>query len=182
MKATDHLRHDHELIMRGLGVLHVIADRVERREPLADEPVQQILAFFRDFADTCHHAKEEDTLFPALAARGIPGRGGPIAVMLQEHQEGRSLLRALADAAGDLEHRPEARARFADAARDYEALLGAHIDKENEVLFHLADRVLDAAEDARILAAFEHHERRLAALGEHAQQRRTIEALAAQYL
>jgi hemerythrin-like domain-containing protein len=36
------------------------------------------LVFLKEFADRCHHGKEEDFLFPALEKAGIKKEGGPI--------------------------------------------------------------------------------------------------------
>ncbi|MGD0266766.1 MAG: hemerythrin domain-containing protein, partial [Candidatus Methylomirabilota bacterium] len=38
----------------------------------------------------CHHGKEENLLFKTMVDRGFPRQGGPIAVMLHEHETGRS--------------------------------------------------------------------------------------------
>jgi hemerythrin-like domain-containing protein len=38
-----------------------------------------MMEFLSVFADTCHHGKEEDFLFPGLEAAGIPNEGGPSA-------------------------------------------------------------------------------------------------------
>ena len=35
--------------------------------------------FVRNFADRCHHAKEEGNLCPRLEARGLPSQDGPVA-------------------------------------------------------------------------------------------------------
>ncbi len=50
------------------------------------------------FADQCHHGKEEDLLFPAMEAAGIPRESGPIGVMLEEHNIGRQYVRGMAEA------------------------------------------------------------------------------------
>jgi hemerythrin-like domain-containing protein len=146
MRPTDVLRQEHEQILTALSVLTAIADR---DEPLPREHVDQLLAFFRGFADRCHHAKEETALFPTLEARGIPRQGGPIGVMLREHAEGRALLDEIAEAAaaGD-------RARFVGEVRAYDELLGEHIHKENQILFRVAERVLDEADDRRVQGLF----------------------------
>jgi hemerythrin-like domain-containing protein len=39
-----------------------------------------LIGWLRGFADRTHHAKEERSLFPALAAAGISSEGGPIEV------------------------------------------------------------------------------------------------------
>lgn len=54
--------------------------------------------FIRNFADRCHRAKEEDQLFVRMQDRGSPFEGGPIAVMLMEHEEGRRHIGAVAKA------------------------------------------------------------------------------------
>jgi hemerythrin-like domain-containing protein len=94
--------------------------------------------------------KEETILFPRMVEAGVPGEGGPIGVMLYEHDEGRAHIRAMNDAL------PKAASGDADVrrvlireARGCVALLRAHIQKENMVLFPIADRVFDpAAKDA----------------------------------
>lgn len=111
--------------------------------------------FVRNFADGCHHAKEEDILFPVLEKAGIPRDGGPIGCMLDEHEQGRALIRLMSDnmnsaASGD-EH---ARAVVFDAVGAFVGLLRQHIEKEDSILFVMADRVLDAAQQASMLEKF----------------------------
>ncbi len=115
----------------------------ENPTPEVVEAVDDCLAFFRLFADACHHGQEEDVLFVELVDRGMPREVGPIAVMLAEHDQGRALVRAMiaaqqkaiggdADGWADLER----------AARDYVSLLRRHIMKEDGVLFEMADRMI----------------------------------------
>jgi hemerythrin-like domain-containing protein len=146
MRPTDALREEHEKILTALRVLAAIADR---DGPFPSDHVAQLVAFFRGFADRCHHAKEEAALFPALEARGVPRQGGPIGVMLQEHEEGRALVGDIAEAAAEGD-----RARFVQEVRVFVDLLGGHIQKENQILFRMADRVLDDADDRRIQGLF----------------------------
>jgi hemerythrin-like domain-containing protein len=131
---TDILREEHRVILRALDVLGTAAARLAGGRPLPEGWWPEIIAWLRDFADRTHHAKEESSLFPAMVKAGVPSAGGPIGVMLEEHERGRALVRAME--AG------EPAARAADA-REFVALLRQHIDKENGVLFPLADAVLD---------------------------------------
>lgn len=131
---TQVLRDEHTLILRALDVLdEAVAD--EASTPLPEGWWSQLAAWLRRFADEGHHAKEETLLFPALLEAGLPAEGGPVAVMLAEHAEGRGLVAAIDATAGT----PRA-----TAARAYARLLRAHIDKENFVLFPLADELVDA--------------------------------------
>jgi len=80
-------------------------------------------------------------LFPAMIKAGAPSEGGPIDLMLEEHAEGRALVRAMGEGVP---------AGQAGAARRYVELLRQHIEKENDVLFPLADAVLDEADQREV--------------------------------
>lgn len=54
--------------------------------------------FIRQYADDFHHAKVEDALFEALVANGMSHEHGPVAVMLQEHDQGRHFVKRMEDA------------------------------------------------------------------------------------
>lgn len=152
MRPTDVLRREHEIILHALGLLERVAQQLARGGAVAATTARPLAAFFRDFADAFHHVKEEGVLFPAMIAAGMPSHGGPIAVMLHEHNLGRALVRTLNEQA-HLED-DEARRRFAEAARGYVELLGAHIQKENQILFRMADQILDPAGDAQLFADY----------------------------
>jgi hemerythrin-like domain-containing protein len=131
---TDVLRDEHVVILRGLDLLEAAAGQAEDGRDPPEPWWNDVLAWFRLFADRNHHGKEETVLFPAMIRAGAPPEGGPIDVMLDEHVEGRALLHAMARNA------PGERAR---AARHYAQFLRDHIDKEQGVVFPLAEAILD---------------------------------------
>lgn len=147
------LRHEHEVILRALALLEHVGGRLESGQPVNRQALGWLIEFFRTFADRCHHGKEEQHLFPALERHGLPKDSGPLGVMLHEHTEGRAFVRAIAE--GD-------DATAAWAIRHYAALLRAHIDKENNVLFPLAEQVLPEEEQHALLSAFEEVEQAVA--------------------
>jgi len=54
--------------------------------PFVDtKDMHDFIGFLKEFADKCHHGKEEGLLFPALIQAGLPEKGGPIGVMLADH-------------------------------------------------------------------------------------------------
>lgn len=146
LTPTDLLREEHRVILRALGALEAAAARLAAGRTLPAEWWPELIAWLRGFADRNHHAKEESSLFPAMVKAGVPSAGGPIQVMLEEHERGRALIRAME--AGE----PAVRAA---TAREYVALLREHIDKENGVLFPLADAVLDEAAQRALQREFE---------------------------
>ena len=151
MKApTDVLRDEHRVILAALTTLDAAAGRLAAGRALPEGWWERIIAWLRAFADKNHHAKEEASLFPALVKAGVPAEGGPIAVMLEEHREGRALILTMATAPA-----PAARAR---AAQDYVRLLRDHIAKENDILWPLAEAVLDERARQAVAREFENVE------------------------
>ena len=152
-------------------VIEKVLDATERAlwNDLIDRSFfEKALDFFRNFADGCHHAKEEDELFPVLETSGIPREGGPIGCMLKEHEEGRYLVRIITDNLDEaVEGDPEALHTLRKAATYYVALLREHIQKEDNVLFVLADQVLGPEEQKLMLTAFDRAERSNNNVGKH---------------
>ena len=156
MQATDVLREEHEVIQQVLDCLEELARRADRTLQLEIGSVREALDFLATFADRCHHEKEEQRLFPALEERGLSRQFGPLAVMLAEHDQGRTLIRTMRAATADVARNPAGSAqRFAAAARSYVGLLRDHIAKENGVLFPLADRTLSESEKRALALGFE---------------------------
>ncbi len=156
MTPTDELKHEHQIILIALDGVEREMQRVQDGGPVPEERVGQMIDFVQNFADRCHHAKEENLLFTRMQERGLPANGGPIGVMLQEHDEGRRLVRTAAKAlpgagAGDA----GARAALAANLLAYVRLLRLHIDKEDNVLYPMADKILTPADQAELTAAFE---------------------------
>jgi hemerythrin-like domain-containing protein len=135
------------------------------------------VGFLKEFADKCHHGKEEGILFPELAKAGIPEQGGPIGVMLSEHTEGRKLIKEMEES---IAPKPDV-SKFVDSARKYQTLLGDHIAKENNVLFPMADRVLDSRQLTRVHEAFEQHEEKVMGKGRHEELHDLLKVLKKKY-
>lgn len=167
MTPTEILKNEHEIILLVLGAAEGEAEAIRKTGRMDAERVRKMVEFFRRFSDAGHHAKEEKTLFPTLEARGMPREGGPIGVMLAEHDEGRRLVSAVA-AALDGADRGDASApaAAAESLAAFVALLREHIEKENHCLFPMADQALTAEDQAALSAAFDRIEREGAGEGE----------------
>jgi hemerythrin-like domain-containing protein len=160
MKPTEQLTAEHRSILSMLEVFTCMAEQLEAGEPIPPDHLEQGLTFIREFADHCHHGKEEDHLFTAMEAAGIPREGGPVAVMLYEHDQGREYVRNMATAleayrAGN----QEAGSTFSDNAHGYISLLKQHIHKEDHILYPIADQHLSADQQATLKSAFEQVDR-----------------------
>jgi hemerythrin-like domain-containing protein len=151
---VDVLMAEHRTIERVLtAVENRLADSTPG--PFPYEFLTGALDFFRNFADGCHHAKEEELLFPLLEQRGIPRENGPIGCMLKEHEQGRDCLATVQthlDAARD--GSAEAVAAVRAAALSYVEMMRQHIYKEDNVLFQMAFRALSPADIEDLTTGF----------------------------
>ena len=138
---------EHELIVEVLASLQAMAEKLAAGGVVARQDVADFGRFFRDFADKCHHGKEEDRLFAKMVEAGFPQDGGPIAVMLSEHDAGRHEVRGLlAIGAGNGPLSQVERAAVMDSARQFVPLLYAHIQKENNILYPMAQNAIPPEE------------------------------------
>ena len=156
MQATSVLMEEHRIIERMLGDLETASARLAGGAPVRPGFFLDAAEFVKGFADGCHHRKEEGVLFPAMEAAGVAREGGPIGVMLAEHEEGRRLTGAMRAAAEKLEAGSIAfRGEVVRNAQAYAALLRQHIAKEDTVLFPMADRLLLPAARTKLAEDFE---------------------------
>jgi len=155
MEPMQALSQDHRVIERMLNVLESAVARVQSGAQVRAALFVEAADFIRNFADACHHRKEEEGLFPALEMAGLPRHGGPVGVMLGEHDEGRRFSAALRAAAEKLAAGDAAAAQeVAHSARNYTGLMRQHIMKEDNVLFMMARNVLDPDRQAALSEQF----------------------------
>lgn len=182
MQAIDDLVHEHHAVVQALAVLDQVAASLGRDGSQAEADLAELLDFFTGFVDRCHHAKEEEVLFPELERVIQEPRKESIGVMLAEHEAGRTHVRAIAELlqrllSGDA----SAVAEITQQANAYRQLLSSHIDKENTVLFAMAERLIPADAGERIAAQFERIEQERVGAGRHAQYHEMLRRLKASY-
>ncbi len=168
MRSTEHLVADHSRILGVLRALDRVLHEADRTRTVPSEFLRTLVTFSQSFVDRCHHGKEEGCLFPCLERRGMPRDGGPIGVMLEEHERGRALVRELAEM---LDRYEAGRARVDDVlapCRAYVDLLQHHIEKENTMLFPMGENIMGDDDDDATVTCFEKGE---AELGHGAHER-----------
>ena len=165
MEAIETLMAEHQQILGAIGALEAYAGEVRRG---GGDPAElgEFVTFIREFADAHNHAKEEDLLFAAMVEAGFPRDGGPIGMMLHEHDLGRAHIAVLAGLVGAAAPWTAAdRERLHAAALGYAELLRAHIHKEDEILYPMAEARLPGALAARVDGAAADHDARQTASG-----------------
>ena len=183
MKATSTLKKEHEAIRLMLKIMEAACVKIETEKKVHVAEVDEMIDFLKVFADQCHHGKEENILFPCLEQAGIPREGGPIGVMLAEHDQGRKYIANMARALTDYEDGAAAGlTALVENIRAYAELLEQHINKENNVLFVMADRVLTEETQDELYDKFEELEENIIGKGKHEELHKRLEILSETYL
>lgn len=155
----DMLSHEHIHILKVVNALGVMADRLRQGEHVEPALFLQSVHFMREFADKCHHAKEEAVLFPAMEARGVPASGCPLAALRSEHVKGRKLVGELEQAAHGLAAGEQhAVSAITDAVNAIGTLYPDHIWKEDEMVFPMTARLFSERDLSDIRRRFDEAE------------------------
>jgi hemerythrin-like domain-containing protein len=166
--ATNVLLNEHRFLGKMLDFAQDLADRMRRGEDVKPEALGRVAEFLRICLEGCLLTKEEDFLLPALARKGLARQGGPIALMLIDHERGRRLVHEMAKAAADYEAGNTGRGnRWAVVALDFVDLMRAHLREEESTLFTMADIFLRASEQAELAEEFKKLEETRATSGRH---------------
>jgi len=176
-KAITDLMKEHEAILSAIQILERMIAGTEQTAIVNPKDIHDFIGFLKEFADKCHHGKEEGFLFPAMIGAGIPDRGGPIGVMLAEHAQGRKLIRDMEESIS----KAVDRMKLAQAAREYASLLRNHIQKENTILFPMAERVLTETQLEKLYEGFEEHEEKVIGQGRHEELHAMLNSLQVKY-
>jgi hemerythrin-like domain-containing protein len=178
MEATKNLMDEHRVIERVLAAMEKAVEALGTGRSIKPEFFLAVADFNKGFADGCHHVKEEKVLFEAMVKAGVPKAGGPVGMMLLEHEQGRALVRAICAGvekwqSGDNEGRSE----VIKATNGYIDLLRAHIYKEDKILFPLADDAILWDAQEQIAKDLERIEREETGEGVHEKYLALVEKL-----
>jgi len=156
---------EHKLFLRMIALVEKNTELLEQGKFRNWQFYLDAVDFIRNYADRFHHAKEEDVLFIELIKNGMPEKQSPIEAMHMEHDQGRAHVRAIENAAQKaLDGETGQAAIIAENAKGYAALLRGHIEKEDDILYPLAERVLPEEVRARMLDAYAQAETKTPAL------------------
>ncbi len=150
----DWLIAEHEMIERAMAVLKANLDKVSSG---TQNKVQtgRAIDFLLEFGDKIHNTKEEKFLFPLMGKRGAPTEGGPIGVMLLEHDLERKLLIKMQMALDTLSSgTDDDRALFVKEGLDYLTIRAEHIWKENDILYKMGRQILSGDDTDFLLQEF----------------------------
>jgi hemerythrin-like domain-containing protein len=170
MQPIGPLMIEHRLIER---LLHLMADEFRRiKDNIAIDPefafvdpvfIDTAVDFIRTYADRCHHGKEEDLLFKALAAKELsPEHRQTMEALIQEHVWARETTGKLVKAKeGYLLEQPGALFELTEHLEKLIEFYPKHIDKEDKHFFIPCMTYFSDAEKADLLARMHEFDRLL---------------------
>ncbi len=155
-KATEVLTREHRTIEKVVVVMGRILEQLGSGRSIDAEILRDLLDFFRIFCDQFHQGREESYLFPLLEARGVPSTSCPIEVLREEHGNSPLLVDDLSSAVADyLANRQSSTLKLIDTLQNLVTFLPAHLWKEEYLLLPMAEKILSAADQEKLLQQFD---------------------------
>jgi hemerythrin-like domain-containing protein len=152
-KPTEILSADHKKVLENLKVME------QAIRDIKSPDIKKTLSDLKDFLKNeieIHFRKEEEALFPEIE-KFIPREGGPVGVMLMEHEDLNrykdGLIKGIDLFLGD-ENSAEALSLIKENGTSYINLLREHIYKEDNMLFMMADMHLEDDQIKEIMRKF----------------------------
>lgn len=153
MEALRIISEEHRNLWRIAATMDMVADESLAGNAVAPAFFTAIFDYIEDFMDRCHHAKEDEYLFPILRQRSEAA-----AVILDrlqaEHRNGPEVLKALRQKLSATAHGESGNAEFLDALRNYTQSLRGHIRCEEKDAMPLARKFLKPEDWQEIDRAF----------------------------
>jgi len=153
---------EHRLIERMITVLDHHRKAVEAGSPPDLELLDKAVDFMSNYADRCHHGKEEDLLFSKLRTKPMtPEMVEAMDRLIADHVRSRTLIGQLR------ELNEQGRGGAADASgigrvlAELVSIYPDHIFREDKQFFPQAMRYLDRQESDALIAQFNDFDRKL---------------------
>lgn len=153
-KPTDILREEHQGVLQKLDALEKVISHLDEKEVISAK-LRELASFLKTDL-WVHFTKEEEALFPEIE-KFVPREGGPTGMMLIEHEDLRN-TNAEFQPAVDVYLRDsdnlEAKGMIRGHGSHFIEVLRQHIDKENNILFMMADMHLDQTQIDKVVKLF----------------------------
>ena len=144
------LEKEHRVILLVANSLRTDLEKLREGKTVDPRRLEMALDFFVNFADACHHRKEENHYFPAAKSAGSFPQHVQISEFVNEHQYYRHLLDKIREGISEDTVSPEVAMPLAT----YIASVSSHIRKENQILFKETRPWLSKSTNKRLIEEF----------------------------
>jgi hemerythrin-like domain-containing protein len=135
------LYNEHEIIKSVIGFRERISSLSKSDPQKYKNIMNELVNFFRNYADKFHHYKEEKLLFPLLCEKNEMLQESIVREMLENHQDFRNLVKLI-----ETEVKSDNYAESETLLTKYTEMLLDHIAVEDDELFQMADTLFDEDE------------------------------------
>ncbi len=163
MLPIGELMIEHRLIDRMLKLMRVEMDRIGAYGKADPELIESVVTFMKEYADICHHGKEEKILFARLSEKPVsPDMKRMIDDLTQEHRFVRNLTNELVRANDQyVNGRPEGKAGIISSLNSIVEFYPKHVEKEEKHFFIPAMEYFSEKERDTMLGMFREFDDRL---------------------
>lgn len=156
MLAAGPLMIEHRVIERMIKILERAADAAGGSRGFLPGLIETALDFLGNYADRCHHGKEEGILFAELDKKPLKAQHRKLlGELLNEHEEARKLTASLALLA--MQAKPgdaAAVTAMQSKIRELVSLYKTHIEKEDKRFFIPVMEYFSSKAQSRLLESF----------------------------
>lgn len=155
VKSILHLLLDHKVAREVIDHLENKLKEFESKNEISISFMFSLVNFLSKFLDRCHHGKEEKCFFPLLENLGIPRVGGPIEVMILEHQEMRTIIAKIDEYIKLYSEGKITASEVISYCKDLILLIRSHFFKEENILFREGSELISSNEDIKNVQCYE---------------------------
>jgi uncharacterized protein (TIGR01244 family) len=146
------MEREHKVTAKIVAAARKEAEAIKQGGPIDVQRLKKMHDFFVNFADRCHHQKEERYLFPLLKKHGVAE--AEIEAATNQHERGRELLNKLGQLAKRESFSKAQRGKLVETLESYVGLMQGHIQLEDAGIWGKARQALTKTEKKRLAMAF----------------------------
>ena len=136
---------EHKLIKRLIALIPYIAESLDLTTEDGRQLVLDGVDFIKTYADSFHHAKEEDLLF-----KYFDEDSEIVSAFHEDHRVARSHVKNILEGVSEQDS-----VRVTEHLEAYNELLQGHIKREDEILYPWMDRSISSEQEAELASSFE---------------------------
>lgn len=148
MNPVSLLIQEHNLIKEAVEIAKKLRSKLGNSEEY-NSNVRQLIEFFRNYADSYHHQKEELILFPEMVKANEMLEQGIVFEMFENHNDFREMIASIENYLNseNFEQAQEKLEQYCEALLD-------HIAVEDDEVFEIANSLFDEGELEKIYFRF----------------------------
>jgi len=157
------LMREHRLIERMVKIINNLQLEINEKKVTDSNYIEDVVDFFKTYADRCHHGKEEDILFKKLSTKNLKKQHQTIMnELIEEHAYARKTVNKLKET--NTKYRQgnkKAIMEINDLLKELSTLYPKHIQKEDKHFFYSCMNYFSKSELDSMLDDFREFDRKM---------------------